>query len=146
MFKSENLIERLNFVSENFPSYFLSFKKTRNYHKRTKTGECFTGRKKLGPSVVQSPINTSRTMKSKNCVFPKTYTPRNQSGNRLFFSPLKKGVVGLKELTPSATRIQISRPTTNHVSKLSIPLREKPRSPNSKYLYITIPKVSSKYI
>lgn len=145
MYQTEELIKRLNFVSDNFPSYFLSFKNPKSYHKRNCTGDYLSYRKKPGPSADHSPLNTPRALTQKISSLPKTLTPRTGSRVKLFYSPLKQKPISLKDLSPNVTRVQYSRPNTNQMSKLSIPLREKPRSPNSKYLKIKIPKVTSRY-
>ena len=145
MYQNEELLKRLNLVSENYPSYFLSFKKQKTYHKRNNISSYLSYRKKSGLSVNHSPLATPRGLRIKLSVLQKNSTPRTASKFDLFCLPLKTNPISLKDLSPNATKIQIGRPNTNQMSKLSIPLRDYQRSPNSKFLNVKIPKVDSRY-
>lgn len=145
MYQNEELLKRLDFVSGNYPSYFLSFKKQKSYHKRSNTSSYSNYRKKSGYSVNHSPLATPRALRIKLSMLQKISTPRSGSRFELCCLPLKNNPISLKDLSPNATKIQIYRPKTNQTSKLSTPLREKSRSPNYKHLNIQIPKVTSRY-
>lgn len=134
MQNTEILIKRLDFVSNNFPTYFLSSKKNPFRHKRTQTNQVSIRIKTMNSQ--DSPSFTSRTLRSS--ISPKN----NPSWSLIHGIYSNKNYKPMLPLQPSTARLHLSRPSSNQVSKLSIPLRLKPRSPNTKYLKIKIPKVA----
>lgn len=135
MKNSDLLIRRLELVSNHFPSYFLPTKKNQFRHKRTQTNQF---KVRIQKQVTQDCSSfTSRTLRSSSS--PKVNPHLDLLKD---YSPSTKHPKFCLPLEPSTTRLQLSRPSSNQVSKLLIPLRLKPRSPNIKYLKIKIPKVA----
>ena len=135
MKNSDLLIRRLELVSNNFPSYFLPIKSNQFRHKRTQTNR-FKVRINTQDSQECSSF-TSRTLRSSSS--PKVHPELDLIKG---FSPMRKYSKFCLPLEPSTTRLHLSKPSSNQVSKLLIPLRLKPRSHNIKHLRIKIPKVA----